>query len=333
MEEKNIVTVNEVRDLNTVTTEINTLVRQYRSLTLAYAVEVGRRLTEAKSLLPHGEWGAWLSERVSFSQRTANNLMRVFEEYGDTQITLLGAVPNSHAIANLPLTHAIKLLLLPAEEREEFVETEDVANMSTRELEEAIKARKAAEDRAEELEEEANRLNEDLHMIDAARSRAETELGHTKEELEKASAAVKAAEDAAEKAKKEAQKAKEKLKALKETAEVPREVLDKLTAEAEENAKAAAAEKLQKAIDDANAKIEAADRAKKDAEKKYEELRQQSQLSDPDVMAFKTLFEQVQNDAAKLSAVYKRIAEKSPEISGKLGQAVRKMVDTTFGAF
>ena len=59
----------ESRDLTVVEGEIRTLVTQYRTLTLGYAVEIGRRLVEAKSLLGHGEWGKWLEERVSFSQR------------------------------------------------------------------------------------------------------------------------------------------------------------------------------------------------------------------------------------------------------------------------
>ena len=71
------------REIGVVTAEIRQLVNQYRRITVAFAVEIGRRLTEAKSLLPHGEWGDWLREQVDFSQRTANNFMRVFEEYGD----------------------------------------------------------------------------------------------------------------------------------------------------------------------------------------------------------------------------------------------------------
>jgi len=47
---------------------------------LTNAIEVGKRLKEAKALLPHGEWGKWLVESVSYSQRTANRLMQLFEE-------------------------------------------------------------------------------------------------------------------------------------------------------------------------------------------------------------------------------------------------------------
>ena len=152
-----IVEVN-VRDLRTVENEISVLVRQAKNLTVAYAIEIGRRLHEAKSLLDHGEWGKWLAEKTEFSQRTANNLMKLCEEYADRQITLLGAVPNSQAIANLTLTKAIRLLALPEEEREAFVEEHDVDAMTTRELETAIAEKKNAEKHAEELAAEIKKM-------------------------------------------------------------------------------------------------------------------------------------------------------------------------------
>ena len=33
-------------------------------------------------MLDHGQWGPWLREEVDFSQSSANNFMRIFEEYG-----------------------------------------------------------------------------------------------------------------------------------------------------------------------------------------------------------------------------------------------------------
>jgi hypothetical protein len=42
---------------------------------LTNAIEIGRRLKEAKELVPHGEWGKWLEELVSYSQRMADKLI------------------------------------------------------------------------------------------------------------------------------------------------------------------------------------------------------------------------------------------------------------------
>ena len=57
------------RDINVVTTEIKTLCSQAQSMLLLYAIEIGRRLREAKDILPHGEWGAFLRASTFRSQR------------------------------------------------------------------------------------------------------------------------------------------------------------------------------------------------------------------------------------------------------------------------
>ncbi len=326
MEEQKVITVKEVRDIQTVTTEINTLTAQYRYLSLAYAVEVGRRLEEAKSLLPHGEWGTWLAEKVSFSQRKANNLMQIFEAYGDSQITLFGAVPNSQTFANLPISKAIKLLALPSEEREEFAEENDVAAMSVRELEAAIKAKKDAEARAEELSEENARLQEQLEntgaeaLADAEeeRDKALADLAALKKAADAAAEELKAAKVEAEKAKADAKKAKDKLKEAKAHPEVPQEKIDEIQTEAAEKANQAIAER----IADANRKIAEAEKRRLEAESKYEEIRKRAQVANPNVMRFKTLFEQAQDLVENLHAVYYAIAQETPDMAEKLHTAL-----------
>nr|WP_287705079.1 DUF3102 domain-containing protein [Dehalobacter sp.] len=71
--------------------EINTIKRQMEKIFLVHAIEIGRRLKEAKDLLPHGGWGKWLEESVSYSQITADRLMRIYSVYGSNQPSLLRA--------------------------------------------------------------------------------------------------------------------------------------------------------------------------------------------------------------------------------------------------
>ena len=127
------------RTVEAVTLEIQTLQRQAQQLLLGYAIEIGRRLVEVKAMLPHGQWGTYIKEQVGYSQSTANNLMRIFEEYGTAQQSIFGPEAISQAIGNLSYTKALRLLALPADEREAFVEEHNVEDMSTRELEAAIK--------------------------------------------------------------------------------------------------------------------------------------------------------------------------------------------------
>lgn len=103
-------------------------------------IGIGQRLIEAKDLLPHGEWLPWLSDQVGFSERTAQNFMRLAREW-----------PNPQALADLGSSKAVALLTaFPDQEaREQFLqethtvggEEKSVSEMTTRELERTIRSR------------------------------------------------------------------------------------------------------------------------------------------------------------------------------------------------
>lgn len=170
------------RDIQTVTTEIRTLHRQAQGMILNYAIEIGRRLKEAKSLLEHGEWGEWLETEVDFSRSTANNFMKIFEEYGAKQVSLFGDA-NSQTIGNLPYTHALKLLAVPAEEREEFVEEHHVEDLSSRELDRLIKDLALADGDMAVFKELFRRVQEDFGMMEDAIRRIEERNAEGAEKL------------------------------------------------------------------------------------------------------------------------------------------------------
>lgn len=143
--------------------EINSIKEQTRKVVLYNSIEIGRKLVEAKELVPHGEWGNWLEEAVDYSKSTANNLMKIFEEYGSTQITLLDNNLKSQAFGNLNYSQAVLLLGLHSDEREKFVEDNKVDEMSTRELKKAIadlkKANKEKDNALKERDEAMEKLN------------------------------------------------------------------------------------------------------------------------------------------------------------------------------
>ena len=167
--------------------EINSIKEQTRKVLLYNSIEIGRKLVEAKELVPHGEWGKWLEESVDYKKSTANNLMKIFEEYGSSQITLLDDNLKSQAFGNLNYSQAILLLGLPSEDREKFVEENKVDEMSTRELKKAIDDLKkvnkekdnALKERDEAIEklsalEESNRILEET-FNEGAEERKELE--------------------------------------------------------------------------------------------------------------------------------------------------------------
>lgn len=140
------------RTPNLIAAEIKNIKNQTRKTLIYNSIEIGRRLVEAKQMINHGEWGKWLKESVDYSQRTANNLVKIFEEYGADQISLLDDNTKSQAFANLGYSQAIALLEVPGEEREKFIEDNNLQEISTREMKQLIKEKKELQDKLKDTE-------------------------------------------------------------------------------------------------------------------------------------------------------------------------------------
>ncbi len=165
---------------------------EIRALTasmLGNVIEIGRRMVEAKELLPHGGFGAWIKENTGYSHSTANNFMKLFLEYGNPQGSLFGAEVNSQTFGKLSYTKALALLALPSEEeREAFVETHDVEAMSTRELQQAIKERDEAITQMKAAQAREKDIKGDLLLAEA---RIETVHQEAREEAQRLTAEKK----------------------------------------------------------------------------------------------------------------------------------------------
>lgn len=190
------------RDIQTVTAEIRQLHRQAQCMVLGYAIEIGRKLVEAKAMLPYGQWGQWLKEEVEFSQSSAQNFMRIFEEYGAKQVSLFGDA-ESQTLGNLPYTHALKLLALPAEEREEFAQEHHVEDISSRELEKLLRERDEAQADAKSAKDALDEAAKIAEKADEARRDAEAAAERIAKELQEARGEASNAKGLLERAKKE----------------------------------------------------------------------------------------------------------------------------------
>ena len=126
----------QISEIKQIELEINF----YKEQTAKNIIEIGKRLIQAKEMLPHGEWGKWLEEKVEFTQQTANKFMRVASEMGEYA-----------SMRNLGTAKLFSLLSLPSSDREEFIESNPVEDMTTRELQQAIKEKKELEKQVEEL--------------------------------------------------------------------------------------------------------------------------------------------------------------------------------------
>ena len=167
---------------------IDSLAMQARTLRLSINMnmwQLARVFIEAKAILKHGEFGAWVEENADVSERTAQDMMAAYRRFG-----------GKPHFEQLGQAKTFRLLALPEGEEEKFMKEHDVENMTTREVQEAVKkareelrgeiereraARAAAERRAAEAEARDNELPQEImdqlakDRDDIARHRAEAE--------------------------------------------------------------------------------------------------------------------------------------------------------------
>lgn len=122
--------------------------------------ELARVLIEAKELVPHGEWQAWVEKNANMSDRTAQNLMASYKRFG-----------GQAQFESLRPSQVFKMLPLPDGTEEKFMQDHDVQNMTAREIEEEVKkAREEARAKVEAAERRAKaaELNADQAAVKAA---------------------------------------------------------------------------------------------------------------------------------------------------------------------
>lgn len=314
------------REISVITAEIKDLCRQAQAMALLYAVEIGRRLEEAKRALPYGKWGEWLKNEVEFSQSTANNFMRLYEEYGASQISIFGASVDSQTFANLPYSKALQLLAVPKDEREAFAAEVKADELSVKELKAAIEERDKARKEAEESEKRRAELESKLKEANEASTLAaekEKEAADYKKRFDDLSVDF-------EKSKKTASDLREKLTKAQKNPEIPKEMLNQIRKEAEEAAKKEAEAASSTALAEAKKQMEAAEASKiaaqlaeKQALERLADAERRLKTASPEVTAFKALFDSMQGTAANLKNMIEKIRKDDPETAAKLEAALK----------
>ena len=305
----------ETRTLDIVAAEI----RSYTWSMLTNIIEIGRRLVEAKEMLPHGEFMSWCTENFGYSKSQTNNFMRLYEAYGSEQNSMFGAELNRQTFGTLNYSKALALLALPsAEEREAFIEENNVDEMTTRELQQAIREKQEAErklgDEKKQREQAEDLLKTQDQMLVEARAQIE-ELAKLNKELENRphEVAVETIRDeeaiaiAAKEAKEKAEAAaKKKIAALEKQ-------LNKA-----ENERAEALKKAETAGQDTEKQLKAAAAEAEKIRAELEEARKQLKASAADVTKFGVWFTTVQQDFLKMIAALREVRERDEETGKKL---------------
>lgn len=319
--------------------EIRSLTNQARCITLWYGIEIGRRLTEAKEMVEHGEWLHFLEQQTEFSQPTASRFMRLYKEYGADQSSLFGAESKYSTLNTLSISNALLLLAVPEEEREDFAAANDLENKSAREVEELIRQKteleKALKDKERELLEADEGHALAIAEAMAERDSSQAELNTAAEQLKTARERIRELEDrptevALEQDEEAIQTAvaSARLEERIEAEKAAEETIDKLTkkhekALAEEIKKAQAA---QAEVDKLRADLEKAkadtDRAPLEAQIKA--LEAQLTMAAPEVAAFKAAFDRVQREFNAMVDALRQV--KDEQTRTKLHGAVAAMV-------
>lgn len=313
--------------------EIRGLTQQAKRMTLWFGIEIGRRLTEAKEILDHGQWLPYLKEQTEFSQPTASRFMKLYDEYGAKQTSLFGAELNYSTLNNLSISNALRLLAVPEDEREKFAADNDVEHMSTRELDELIKQRDDAEQRAARAEEQVQQAADGAARADKQYQKAKQELHLLREKLSNAEA---------QKATAEKELSELRARPVEVAVEVDEKAVEEAVTAARAKNDAEWAEKMAKVkneLSDAELKTEKLKSKIKKAEEKaaasaaeLDKLKKAQTLNDPNTAVFKQIFEQVQEDFNKLHGSLLKVKASDPDTANKLTAAVRALVDKMQGA-
>lgn len=314
-----VLAAEQPRDIETITGEILELKQTAGNAILG----IGQRLNEAKAVLNHGEWLPWLTERVEFSERSAQTFMKLAREWSNPQ-----------ALADLGSVKALTLLALPPEEREQFMaETHEVdgqektvVDMTSRELEKAIRERKEALAAAEAAKADAKHAEESRAKMAEDMELAQNLLDAANAEKEAAQATVAELEA--------------KLKALNEA---PVEVAVEVDQAAVDKARAEAIAEMQAKLDKANSarakvqdKLKAAEEALAQVNAKLEQAQSEGRQAvisgDKDLATFELLFSQSQEQINKLHGLLLKVRSRGDaELAGKLQNALVALSEMTRG--
>ena len=207
-----------VRSIEIVTAEIHTIRDNVARVFMDGVVQIGRRLEEAKQLVPQGEWLSYLDTQLGYKPSTAQNYMRIAREFGDGQIGLSGKSP-SDFFGNLGYSQLLPLLGLPEEEREQLAEENDLAGMSSREIQALVKERDEAKAALEREKKDADDLG-----VEARRARKS--LADAKDKLKAVEREYQEQKEAAQANAQTAAELQRKLDELAEKANQPRELTD-----------------------------------------------------------------------------------------------------------
>ncbi len=315
-----------------IATEIYAIKGQARNVMLVSSIEIGRRLIEAKAMLSHGEWGDWLKNSVDYSQRTAENLMLIYKEYSSNSNDKF-----ANTLANLNYSKAVALLGLPIEEREEFIGNHNIDDMSSRDLQQAIRERDQAladKEKADQEKENAIKERDQVKSDSQAADARITSLITEKDKLVKdLDAANKKVDEETVKLKNDLEKNKKDLDKKKSELEKLNTKVKELETKSLEVKPGATPEEIEKIKSDIAAEFDkekaVINSEKESAERRVHELEiKVTQQSNAAALRYKVFFEVLTKDFTEILKALSDIKETDAETYDRYKNATMKLIST-----
>ena len=125
----------------------------YKKQHVQSGVEIGIRLIEAKSIIPYGEWGTWISKK-GFSEEKARQYIIVAEEFKD-----------SKALWELGFTKLLYISTIPEETRTAVIQNAPLEEMTTRQVQELTKQLKQEQNNTTSLEDKVKQLSTQIQEL------------------------------------------------------------------------------------------------------------------------------------------------------------------------
>jgi len=216
-------TVDPAERLDAIAWQINLREHQARDTFRRTALEIGQYLVEAQAICPRGRWGEWLRLKIDYSERKAQQLMQVYQEYHDRELTA--------DYDRLSFTQIYQLLSAPEESRDELARKAAEENLSTRELKAEIDRLRdeidsaqqrldieTAEARREGIQQASEEHAEDLKALRLRLDKAEEEARVARAKQASAEASLEAVRSTAARANDDAADMKERARTAEASA-------------------------------------------------------------------------------------------------------------------
>ncbi|QIB68595.1 DUF3102 domain-containing protein [Aminipila butyrica] len=329
------------RTLDIIATEIKTIDNHVCQVALNGAIEIGAKLEEAKEKVGHGNWENWCKENLDYSKSQAERFMKISAEYGNEDSPYLSAISKTYTCTDFSISKAFRLLQVPENEIEDFVEKNDVDTMKVRELENEIKRLKQEKETADEQLENIDRLQSDLDTAMAEKEATAKLLQDLQEKQKKAEngelpddikAEMLERQNEIDKLKESLDKSKAKEKKLKEEKDrieaSRKEAIQEAEKKARDEAAATAQAEAEKVVADTIEQLE-----KETEEAKTRAAAAENMLAmsaSEEVVIFKTKTADLQKMVGEIKTSIHSLSEKDPEQADKHRQVFKKVMQALY---